>query len=298
MPVAEPYNDFWAAVQSYDVEWPATDEDATRTVAEAWTAAGADFTVAGNGENDMLKDGWTDPVGQNYKQTVDRLRADSKTAGEGMTWMGDITEAYADDVGWAKENIAQHIGDYAPIYDRLAMNGAAAQEQYAANEAAIINTFLNEIASGIAARNAGGPMQPREFSILTTDDDPGTYVPPPLIESAAKGAAREQTVAELTGGTVIGSPGGEGLIVTDKFGKSTDVDVIGPEGEFIAVGGPAKENENNRDGRVIEKLAILQDAAVRQGTHAEAWFTSDTPPNVIAQAQKLVGVDNVHVFDG
>jgi hypothetical protein len=304
MPVPEPYDSFgfWAEVKPY-TEWPASDEDAVRTLARAWLDAGAAFTAGGNSAGDNLEDGWTDSVGQDYKQTVDQLRADSGAAGAGMTFQGNLTEAYADDVLNAKLKIAAHIQRYAPIYSRLSFwadaAGAADAVRFVENEAAIINTFLDRIASAIAARGAGGPTQPKRPADLTVADDPDAYVPVVPLAKDDIGAVREETVAELVGGTVLGEPGGPGLIVRGYDGtrwNETDVDVIGPDGRFIAVGGMNKEKEQ-REGTLAVKLTVLQDAAVKQGTHAEAWFTRDTPPVVIEEARGILGPGNVYLFD-
>src|SRR5262249_17913570 len=71
----------------------------------------------------------------------------------------------------------------------------------------------------------------------------------------ATGARREIRVAEITGGEVQGAPGEPGMIVTEPGVGSTDVDVIGGDGEYIAVGGPAKAADLARLG---SRLRILK----------------------------------------
>jgi thioredoxin reductase len=73
--------------------------------------------------------------------------------------------------------------------------------------------------------------------------------------AAAKGVARESRVAELVGGKVSRQP------IKTRFG-STDIDVIGPAGEFIAVGGPGKAINLSKFG---SQLKVLQEAASQRG---------------------------------
>ncbi len=102
-----------------------------------------------------------------------------------------------------------------------------------------------------------------------------------------RGDAREQTVADRIGGTVsrekIKSPRG-----------STDVDVVGPNGELIAVGGPAKVKNLSNVGR---SLMVMKEVAEQRGVPAQAYFTKDTPSSVIDLAKKKLGDDNVFTFD-
>lgn len=62
----------------------------------------------------------------------------------------------------------------------------------------------------------------------------------PGSRSASIGAARENKVAELTGGKVLGEPGKPGRYITQPNVGRTDIDVEGPNGELIAVGGRSK----------------------------------------------------------
>ncbi len=98
---------------------------------------------------------------------------------------------------------------------------------------------------------------------------------------------REQTVADITGGKVSG--------VKIKSGAGgTDVDVVGPNGELIMVGGPAKAKDLGKLGQVIK---IYQDEAVaRGGVGVKAYFAEGTPQNVIDFAIKKLGADNVVIF--
>jgi filamentous hemagglutinin len=74
---------------------------------------------------------------------------------------------------------------------------------------------------------------------------------------------------------------------------STDIDVLGPNGEFIGVGGPAKAINLSKLGR---QLQILKRAAEENNTCAKAYFEEGTPVEVINLAKKWLGEDNVVVF--
>ncbi|SEU27341.1 RHS repeat-associated core domain-containing protein [Nonomuraea wenchangensis] len=107
------------------------------------------------------------------------------------------------------------------------------------------------------------------------------------------GAAREQAVAELTGGHVSGAAGKQGMKVVRPGVGSTDVDVIGPNGEWIAVGGPAKAKNINK---LRQKLSILKYAADAEGVRAIAYFEVGTPLSVIQAAMRILGAKNVVQF--
>ncbi|MFF4502129.1 PrsW family glutamic-type intramembrane protease [Streptomyces sp. NPDC001401] len=108
------------------------------------------------------------------------------------------------------------------------------------------------------------------------------------------GAAREQKVAELTDGTVpSGDPGKPGLKVTKPGAGTTDVDVIGGDGSYIAVGGPAKARNLAKFG---EKCHILKYAAEQQGVRAQVYLEEGTPEPALRLARKILGDGNVHTF--
>jgi hypothetical protein len=119
-----------------------------------------------------------------------------------------------------------------------------------------------------------------------------------LADSAATpqdvGAARELKVAELTDGYVpSGAPGTPGrLIVRPGVGK-TDVDVIGGDGSYIQVGGPAKGLNLAKFG---QKLSILKWKAAQDSVAAQVYMEEGTPDNVLALARRILGPDNVHTF--
>jgi hypothetical protein len=108
------------------------------------------------------------------------------------------------------------------------------------------------------------------------------------------GAARELKVAELTDGYVpSGAPGSPGrLIIRPGVGK-TDIDVVGGDGSYIQVGGPAKGLNLAKFG---QKLSILKWQAGQDGVGAQVYLEEGTPDSVLAIARRILGPDNVHTF--
>lgn len=112
--------------------------------------------------------------------------------------------------------------------------------------------------------------------------------------SDAVGSSREKKVAELTDGTIpSGAPGKPGLKVTQPNAGTTDVDVIGGDGSYIAVGGPAKTRDLARFG---QKTHILKWAADQQGVRAQMYLEEGTPEPALKLARKILGDENVHTF--
>lgn len=116
---------------------------------------------------------------------------------------------------------------------------------------------------------------------------------PSVPSSADVGAARELRVAQLEGGEVQGRPGEPGLKVTQPGAGTTDVDVIGGDGAYVAVGGPAKAANLSKLG---QKLHILRYAADQAGVPARAYFEAGTPQSAIDLAIRILGKDNVIIF--
>lgn len=112
--------------------------------------------------------------------------------------------------------------------------------------------------------------------------------------SDAVGASREKKVAELTNGTIpSGAPGKPGLEVTRPNVGRTDVDVIGGDGSYIAVGGPAKARNLAKFG---DKTHILKWAAEQNGVRAQMYLEEGTPESALNLARKILGNANVHTF--
>lgn len=112
-------------------------------------------------------------------------------------------------------------------------------------------------------------------------------------QSTRIGAAREVAVAAITGGRLAGAAG-EGLKIAVKGLGSTDIDVIGKAGEFIAVGGPAKALKPAELGH---HLKVLKAAAEQAGVKAQAYFAKGTPESVLKIARKRLGEENVFEFE-
>ncbi|MGO9118085.1 MAG: hypothetical protein ACLQPD_10785 [Desulfomonilaceae bacterium] len=102
------------------------------------------------------------------------------------------------------------------------------------------------------------------------------------------GAAREQYVADLVGGKVPDSP----LEIKTPYGTS-QIDVIGPNGQFIEVGGPGKALDLDRFTRQMQRL---QAAAEADGTTAQFYYDKGTPESVLDTARKWLGNSNVIPF--
>ncbi len=110
----------------------------------------------------------------------------------------------------------------------------------------------------------------------------------------AVGYQREVRVAELTHGRVMSTePGRPGTLIKGKSGRETDVDVIGGDGSYIAVGGPAKAR-SLKD--TIENLEVLKEVADEAGVPARAYFEKGSPQILLDEAAKVLGADHVHVF--
>lgn len=131
------------------------------------------------------------------------------------------------------------------------------------------------------------------------------------LVSASPGAARaylgfqrELEVARITGGRLARSGRiGEGGVLEDlklRFRRANgesgavDVDVIGSQGELILVGGPGKAGA--KVSVTIQRIADLKLAAAERKVAAVAYFTSDTPKELLDKAIKHLGADNVRLF--
>ena len=103
------------------------------------------------------------------------------------------------------------------------------------------------------------------------------------------GQDREGKVANLVNGVVSGEK-----VAVPGLG-STDLDVVAPNGNLIAVGGPAKANNL---GKLGQELRIYQTIAEQRGVVAQAYFAEGTPQSAINLATKILGEGNVKIFSG
>ncbi|MFJ1759561.1 hypothetical protein ACIOD2_04540 [Amycolatopsis sp. NPDC088138] len=111
----------------------------------------------------------------------------------------------------------------------------------------------------------------------------------------AVGNAREVKVADIVGGRrtkELTNNGQDFEIVQPGVGK-TGVDVFGPNGEYIAVGGPGKALNTTKLG---SQMKILKWGADQAGVTAQAYFEAGTPQEAIDIAKKWLGDANVISF--
>ncbi|MGK5679319.1 hypothetical protein [Actinoplanes sp. URMC 104] len=108
------------------------------------------------------------------------------------------------------------------------------------------------------------------------------------------GDRREEYIAKLLGGSIAKDDKGNDIpLVVDQIG-STGLDVRGPNGEYVFVGGPGKAASPSRLG---DKLKVAKAAADRDGVRAIYYFDKDTPEAAIKLAKKWFGEGNVFSFD-
>ncbi|MFG2407217.1 PrsW family glutamic-type intramembrane protease [Streptomyces brevispora] len=172
----------------------------------------------------------------------------------------------------------------------LAVVGGGVLAEGAAAEAAIAALHLGGAGALLMAVGAGGGNSSSGDDGSSQGD--GRSTDP--AASDALGAAREKKVAELTNGTIpSGAPGKPGLEVTRPNVGRTDVDVIGGDGSYIAVGGPAKARNLAKFG---DKTNILKWAAEQRGVRAQMYLEEGTPEAALSLARKILGNANVHTF--
>ena len=135
-----------------------------------------------------------------------------------------------------------------------------------------------------ASQNPQKVEQLTEEAIQASSGNPTS--PSRGAAAAEAGVVREGLVAGLTGGRVSRE------VVTVKGLGSTDIDVIGKAGEYIAVGGPAKTAD-----QVGRQLQILKAAADEKGVKTMAYFAKGTSEAVLKVARKWLGKDNVKIFE-
>jgi hypothetical protein len=102
------------------------------------------------------------------------------------------------------------------------------------------------------------------------------------------GAARENYVADMIGGQVPEQP----LKIETPYGKA-QIDVVGPNGELVEVGGPGKGINPSNFGRQMQRL---QSAAESTGTKGQFYYDQGTPESILNIARKWLGSENVIPF--
>ena len=122
------------------------------------------------------------------------------------------------------------------------------------------------------------------------------------------GFQNELEVVRITKGKLARNPGkiSEGGVIEDATvsyklsngqGGSLKVDVFGPDGELILVGGPFKQALENKAGGTTQRLKQLKLASEARGVKGLAYFTSDTPSGIVDKARNILGDENVQLFD-
>jgi hypothetical protein len=163
---------------------------------------------------------------------------------------------------------------------------------------------------GGAAVGEPGTYDQRVGAYKSTPEPYAGMVPPtPGQLAGMKGFQNELEVARITDGRLARQPissnsvGAEPKPVNDgeiRFTRPNGQqgvarpDVYGKNGELIYVGGPAK---GEKLSQTIQRLTDLKDAAASQNVKAQAYFTSDTPNDVITKADSVLGRENVRTFD-
>ena len=105
--------------------------------------------------------------------------------------------------------------------------------------------------------------------------------------SQSVGAIREQRVADMIGGKVSGEK------IQVKGIGSTDIDVIGPNGELVGVGGYSKVHDK---GGLGQELLCLIAVGKQRGVKVLYYFEEGTPASVIQYTTEKLGEENVFIF--
>ncbi|WP_295978316.1 hemagglutinin repeat-containing protein [uncultured Variovorax sp.] len=148
---------------------------------------------------------------------------------------------------------------------------------------------------GLAAVVPGGRLGyvPGNTALSSSSEDPDALPGNARTSNQSSGASanilgkeRELKVAEISGGKLSNEK-----IITSR--GHTDVDVVGPNGELIGVGGPAKLNRLPNLGGEIAKL---KEEAAKRGVVVQYYITDSTPRQVYDFLIKRLGVENVFIF--
>ena len=119
------------------------------------------------------------------------------------------------------------------------------------------------------------------------------------------GIQRELNVTHITGGKlakIINKNGHlEDMPIRSVDGRIlTGIDIIGKNGEYISVGGPAKGSTPEKLAETLRKLQILKSEAEKNGTKAMVYYergNSEKFQRLIEESKKILGKENVVIFD-
>ncbi|MFK8851071.1 hypothetical protein [Streptomyces sp. Ac-502] len=112
-------------------------------------------------------------------------------------------------------------------------------------------------------------------------------------DTGGVGLKREEFIAKLVGGKVAKDANGQDIKIEMPNVGSSGLDVIGPNGEYIYVGGGAKAKNPAKFGSALK---INKYAADQAGVKAIYYLADNTPESAIKQAKKVFGDENVHIF--
>lgn len=127
-----------------------------------------------------------------------------------------------------------------------------------------------------------------------TDDAGGVYFLAAGRQGNEIGDLREEAVADLVGGILAKDSKGQDIeLFEEGASASVPVDVFGPNGELILVGGPKKGENLGKLGGILKNIKIIAEA---RGVTAQYYFSDNTPENVIKFAEKRLEAENVFTF--
>ena len=179
MVVAQPTDcELWSKVAPL-ITWPQSNEDHWADRAQAWNTAGGQFTTTAEGAKAVdgnLATGWTDQAGQQYRAKAAGLYQSAGDVGTKMFTIGWHAGAYADDVRYAKTQIAdlirRHESQYQDMTRLFFWPDNNARNQLAQQLATAIDDFLDDMADRIAARGDGDNVPQPVFVEGSGNDDP------------------------------------------------------------------------------------------------------------------------------
>ena len=132
---------------------------------------------------------------------------------------------------------------------------------------------------------------------LGGEEDPlGAYFLAAGREGNIIGGLREQAVAEITGGTLAKDSNGQDIKLFEPgVSEAVAIDVFGPNGELILVGGPNKAANRSVLGQRVKDLKIVAEA---RGVKAQYYFSDNTPQSAIefVKKEQRLGAENVFTF--
>ncbi|MFD9410177.1 ricin-type beta-trefoil lectin domain protein [Streptomyces sp. NPDC059989] len=112
-------------------------------------------------------------------------------------------------------------------------------------------------------------------------------------DAGGLGPSREVFIAQLIGGEVAKGSDGQDIKIHMPNVGSSGLDVRGPNGEYVFVGGAAKAKNPAKFGQALK---VAKYAADQAGVPAIYYLDEGTPDSAIKQAQKVFGAENVHTF--